>query len=355
VGLYLIATDEAGYGPKLGPLVIAGSVWSLPRFDAGSQDLTQCFRPLGEPLLVDGRRIQVDDSKRVYQPRKGLAALECMVGAGVRNCGIESNDFDEVLRHLAPKDHQTLRDIPWLGFSEIDATNHVTKASTEINDLSSATESETATQRAESISALRRFRQSEPSDAKQEKMLMEHWFSEELQLVSLGVRAVTAKEFNRLCDQGYNKSDLLSMLTIELIGDLASEIPVSKNVAVYCDRHGGRRYYAGVLQNRFHDGLVRVVRETKAESLYEITGDRSMEIRFSVKGDRFAPVAYSSLVAKYIRERLMERLNRYFQVRTAAPLKATAGYPVDADRFLVEIQQVLEAEKISHRDLVRER
>ena len=27
---YLIGTDEAGYGPNLGPLVISASVWHVP-------------------------------------------------------------------------------------------------------------------------------------------------------------------------------------------------------------------------------------------------------------------------------------------------------------------------------------
>ena len=31
---YLIGTDEAGYGPNLGPLVISASVWHVPRINS---------------------------------------------------------------------------------------------------------------------------------------------------------------------------------------------------------------------------------------------------------------------------------------------------------------------------------
>ena len=35
---YLIGTDEAGYGPFLGPLVIATSVWQVPDLEVDLRD-----------------------------------------------------------------------------------------------------------------------------------------------------------------------------------------------------------------------------------------------------------------------------------------------------------------------------
>ena len=35
---YLIGTDEAGYGPNLGPLVISATVWEVPD-DVGGENL----------------------------------------------------------------------------------------------------------------------------------------------------------------------------------------------------------------------------------------------------------------------------------------------------------------------------
>jgi hypothetical protein len=44
------------------------------------------------------------------------------------------------------------------------------------------------------------------------------------------------------------------------------------------------------------------------------------------------------MVAKYLRERLMESFNQFWQ-QHLPNLKPTAGYPVDAVRFRDQIQQ----------------
>ena len=42
---YLIGTDEAGYGPNLGPLVISASVWQVPD-GASAEELFHRLRPV---------------------------------------------------------------------------------------------------------------------------------------------------------------------------------------------------------------------------------------------------------------------------------------------------------------------
>ena len=47
---YLVGTDEAGYGPNLGPLVVSATVWrvdSLHNKDVFGQ-LKECVRPVGK-------------------------------------------------------------------------------------------------------------------------------------------------------------------------------------------------------------------------------------------------------------------------------------------------------------------
>ena len=47
------------------------------------------------------------------------------------------------------------------------------------------------------------------------------------------------------------------------------------------------------------------------------------------------------MVSKYVRERLMEEFNRFWQERTPG-LKPTAGYPGDAERFYDAIRPTAE-------------
>jgi len=49
------------------------------------------------------------------------------------------------------------------------------------------------------------------------------------------------------------------------------------------------------------------------------------------------------LTAKYLRELAMEAFNRYWTSRVPG-LRATAGYPVDARRFLAETEAARRAE-----------
>ncbi len=159
--------------------------------------------------------------------------------------------------------------------------------------------------------------------------------------------------------QGGNKADLLSQLTLGLVHSLVdSHGREQPNMTVYCDRHGGRRYYASVLQHVFPDARMQVMSETKRCSRYQLqTSESRIDVAFTVKGDTFTPVALSSMHAKYLRERFMQSFNAYFAARHrgSRTLKPTAGYPVDADRFLVDIDSILRHEQIDAERLIRSR
>ena len=74
---------------------------------------------------------------------------------------------------------------------------------------------------------------------------------------------------------------------------------------------------------------------------------------FPLRNHRFAkPAALASMAAKYVRELLMLRLNRFFQDRLPQ-LKPTAGYHGDARRYVTEIKPVMEQLGVSRSELVR--
>lgn len=79
---------------------------------------------------------------------------------------------------------------------------------------------------------------------------------------------------------------------------------------------------------------------------------RSMEWLFLSKAERFIPVALASMTAKYLRELAMEAFNRYWIGRVGG-LRATAGYPVDARRFLAETEAARRAEAMPLSDFWR--
>ena len=68
---------------------------------------------------------------------------------------------------------------------------------------------------------------------------------------------------------------------------------------------------------------------------------------------RFLPVALASMLAKYVRELLMLRLNRYFRAQMP-DLKPTAGYFTDGRRYLTEIKPLMKRLDLAPSQLVRQ-
>jgi hypothetical protein len=64
----VVGTDEAGYGPNLGPLVIAATLWDV----AGPAAEAEAILAAASAALDDPGR----DSKQVYRGGSGWAALE---------------------------------------------------------------------------------------------------------------------------------------------------------------------------------------------------------------------------------------------------------------------------------------
>jgi hypothetical protein len=151
-----------------------------------------------------------------------------------------------------------------------------------------------------------------------------------VQLVAIRWRVIQPASFNRFLDLGLNKSDILSQTTLELAAGLAAGLGAGPTL-VWCDRHGGRRRYAGLLARHFAAPLVRVVEETAKRSGYEL-GDAGCRVEFSVGGEARTPVAAASMTAKYVREAAMRAFNAHWSGRHPA-VEPTAGYPVDAARW----------------------
>tara|TARA_R110002049_G_scaffold2750_2_gene21367 strand:+ start:68906 stop:69889 length:984 start_codon:yes stop_codon:yes gene_type:complete len=327
--MLLIATDEAGYGPKLGPLVVVATAWRLPpavTSNASQEQLDQLFVGLREPIVCGETKFVVDDSKAVYQSKgkDGIKTLHAVVSAAIHWMNLHSPSanltrLEPFLRAVASSDYTDITKTAWL--SDLSDENFLPPETT--------------------------------------LPVVHRWSQSGLQLQHIATKVITARRFNDACHSGMNKADLLSQSTLGLVRHtLESCAKTDDRVDVYCDRHGGRQFYGGVLQHTFDESLIQMIDESKQQSTYRFSHlGREAVIRFTVKGDSFTPVAMSSIIAKYLRERFMQSMNRYFETRHTgdAPLKPTAGYPVDADRFLAEIADILHKQPIAPDDLVRQR
>jgi ribonuclease HII len=299
---FLIGTDEAGYGPNLGPLVVAATVWQTPPQTA-PEELYEILAPC-VCCQPDEQRLAIADSKALYKPGLGLAALERVVLGILAIRQQPVSDWPSLWRALAGIDAGDLRCDAWHDGFELPLPRDVAQA-----ELQSAAQ--------QLASGLKRA---------------------ELEITALQARAVFPDRFNREVREFGNKAEVLSLTTLRLVAELAEQIPDGNEVTVICDKHGGRDYYAALLQHVFPETWVRVVREGPGESVYRFRlGGRRMEVRFLMGGERMLPTALASMTAKYLREIAMIPFNAFWQ-RHIPDLKPTAGYPGDSRRFLNEIR-----------------
>lgn len=358
---YLIGTDEAGYGPNLGPLVISATVWHV---DAPSVcDLYERLCAIVSPGLPTARQqsvakmtgtagkkgkqpaqsktaqrsqrktvtksinqtandstlpargshsaisataagqLAIADSKLLYKAGDGMAQLERGVLAMLRLLGCRPRIWGDVFEHLL--DAASREELDWLPWH-------------------------------------RDYQLAVPIDADGADLdhlaerIPHGMAAAGVRLVSMRSTAVFPARFNRLTQQCGSKGEVLSRLTLELI---AAALPACNDgpVFVTCDKHGGRNYYGSLLQQQFPDPLIEVHGESTDVSIYRWTHDaQRVEVRFQAKGETWLPAALASMVSKYLRELAMRAFNDYW-CGHVPELRRTAGYPGDALRFKKDI------------------
>ncbi len=123
---------------------------------------------------------------------------------------------------------------------------------------------------------------------------------------------------------------------------------------VIVDRQGGRTHYREDLQLAFPTAQIRIVAESEGLSRYRLRrDDTEVTITFAREAETgHLPVALASMLAKYVRELLMLRLNRFFRAHLPE-LKPTAGYVEDARRYLQDIEPVIRKLDLSRDSLIR--
>ncbi len=294
-----VGVDEAGYGPRLGPMVVSAVGLGSP-----GRPCWKDFSPL-VTRVGRGGEIIVDDSKLVHRG-PGSRRLEACVGPFLKAFGARGRTVHALLAELAGDEALCgLVSLPW-------------------------------------------YRENRPLDSFEDAGLPGALSGARNEPRFLRVRILTAGELNGLFSSGENKLQAEWHATGALIAEALSA--GAREIVV--DRMGGRKDYWELLSALVAPAMVW----EKSRGSYEIDcGGRRATVSFRTRADEtdFC-TALASMVSKYVRELLMERLNSFFAALSPG-LRPTAGYPRDAGRFLEETRPLRSRLGLSEASLVRRR
>jgi hypothetical protein len=153
---------------------------------------------------------------------------------------------------------------------------------------------------------------------------------------------VCPPRFNALVDAAGTKGAVLGHGLTRLLRS-ALELPSEDELAIVVDKHGGRNTYAALIQQAVDGGAVVVRQEGMASSVYEVAGlGRGVRLTFRPRAEAACLcVALASMASKYLRELFMLEFNDFWR-QHVPELRPTAGYPMDAARFLRAIRPAAE-------------
>ncbi len=325
----ILGIDEAGYGPMLGPLVVSAVAFDVPESvlrEAEDPDGPNLWALLKSAVLKRpsrrGSRLAVADSKILYNAANsehGLKLLERAALTFLMQNGEMPATLNAILDRICPHVWEEMDGYPWYRRADLGLPVRCP-----CDDL--------ATQRNALKLAMSRagvtFRGA--------------W-----------VEVLPEGRFNRLVTATHNKAVVLFSQATRLIQRAADALgPVP--LRVWVDRQGGRVCYREALMTAFDGARVDVLEESPERSSYRLHRPHGpWMIRFVMKGESHQlPIALASIYSKYIRELFMICFNRYWSARVS-DLRPTAGYYVDARRFMEEIRVAIDEHQVDRSTLVR--
>jgi ribonuclease HII len=355
MALVICGIDEAGYGPMLGPLVVARAVLAIEDWSPG-QPAPDIWKVLEAGVCQkpnDKRgRVAIADSKKLKRPNDSAEPLEHLlrgVLAMLGTCRDEPIETDlHLLSALGVEVDSSRSGQVWPAWYAFD------QAGRELPGVQ-------ATRLATNVLA------GVMRDAG-------------VRLLDLRVEVIDVVRFNSIVREAGTKAAttgaglathlgaMWTRFASPSRGDGAMAWGGTKVAGegggprVVCDRQGGRTDYGPSL----YDWLPMVARAAKANAggvteierseercRYEVVVESppqdagAMHVLFQPEGEtHHLPIALASMAAKLTRELMMARFNAYWSAKAAAAgitLKPTAGYVQDARRWLTDAKGLLSA------------
>lgn len=340
MGLVIAGIDEAGYGPMLGPLVVARAVFAIEGWEPG-QGAPDLWQVLSRGVCKKPRdargRVAIADSKKLKRANDTAHPLEHLQAG--------------VLAMLAARGDRAETDAELLGLLGAQAEPHAWYGGEAIAlDGAGA---------GAGVGIAGNLLAGVLADAG-------------VRLLDLSATVIGEATFNRIVKEAGSKSAATGLGVAGHMQWVWDEFAVgaSRGLAsggprVVCDRQGGRTEYGPAIYEwmpllaqaeREDRGGVTMLEQTPERARYELCvqgpgGDAEseeagmMHALFQPEGEEaFLPIALASMAAKLTRELLMKRFNRYWCARAeqaGRTLKPTAGYVQDARRWVRDAKGVL--------------
>ena len=276
----LVGIDEAGYGPLLGPLVVSSVVFSVPD-DLLSSDMWLLLnKAVAKQKKHLAGRLLITDSKKAYSKSSGIGHLRKTVLSALLACPQPPSDL-ALASDLASHLHSDHRLDNYLWYKDLPA--HSLGADEDDIALAAA--------------------------------VLKNCLSENnMQLLNITTRCLDVGYYNKMVSAVKNKANVLFTAVCELITSVLKSTYASDNLQIIVDRQGGRLNYRTPLSRMFPRMDITIIRQDNSLCSYELATDsKKIRIHFAAKADlKYLPVSLASMTSKYLREVLVDSINRYF-------------------------------------------
>jgi len=374
---YVLGIDEAGYGPDIGPLVVTSSLFKLSKEYDSQKFWKAFFNIVSKKITAFPEKVVVSDSKYLFKnyPKNYLIG-ETTVLCFYSLLYTRPLNFQEFLQNILMDDligmQKRCKTFSKWTYKMCWGNNNSNNNNQDYN-----------------------FFTKYPLNSKNldPQPFIRNLFPKLQKVIkNSGIDLIDIKSIV-LCPRLYNESiikggklylnylqfDRLIKFALKRIlieNNLARNKEVTKNpkrenskselksnsLNIFADKLGSTKYYLNYLNSGFFKNFkIKILKQSKIISSYEPLNlnnelyNLKLKISFAKEGDKIHfPIALSSIFGKYIRERLIKNINKFF-ISKIINLKPTKGYAYKLKEFIEATDKVRKKYNIETECFLRKR